>query len=288
MRSIEDRRDQTEAARQARWPGTVAERKQEKTDRILLTIAGFGWATLELVNYYLCQSSQAWPAELEKRGLLFRQKIIVGAQTKSRTQGNGHVMTILLLSDAGQRRVRYLNDRIGNRIRMPSMGQARHDLLAFWAAAFAITERTDMMQTREELEIYSDQVMRSFREPYRTDETYRPDASVYRDGSPILHIEVERSKKKTGREEYVFLRKLRRYTREGVETLIVTESQARATSILELLRRAETTGVEKYYQNDETKCWFETGEMVRYRISSMVAIWDHESKTFTHGFPHNC
>lgn len=279
-----NRQRQMARARNARWHGTVESRWKKKTETIILFIARLGWATTELVNYYLCQGSQAWPARLQNEGLLFRQKIIIGHQTKHRTKSNGSVATILLLTDAGQRLARSLDGRIGKRILMPSMGQARHDLIAFWTAVYAVRERWDLRDRSNELEIWSDQVMRGF----IADADVRPDSSIYENEEPIIHIEVERSKKKTGLEEFKFVRKLRKYTvNKGIETLIITETEGRAKAVIELLNRAETEGVEDHYFNEATRTWFPLKDNKRFRVKALIAIWDHDQKDFTFGHTHN-
>jgi hypothetical protein len=279
---------QTTAARLIRWPGTPELRRKTKTEKIVLYIARLGWATTSLVNYYMSQSSQAWPKQLEDQGLLYRQKIIIGSQTKSRTKANGRIATILLLTDAGQRLARKLDSRLEKRIAMPSLNQARHDLIAFWAATHAVKERWDCMLVADKLQIWSDQVMRTFIH----DSDIRPDASVYRSKDSeegekfevILNIEVERSKKKSGLEEYKFMKKMKRYSNDSArETLVVCETEGRAKAIVELLERAEIQGIKDYYYNESAQTWWprDFDDPIRFRCRAIVVLWNMENHEMT-------
>ena len=58
-----DRFEQTANAREARWPGGhsgIKGRWETKRDEIIIFIARIGWATSDLVNYYLGQKSKTW------------------------------------------------------------------------------------------------------------------------------------------------------------------------------------------------------------------------------------
>jgi hypothetical protein len=281
------RQQQTEKARAARWPGTFEKRREDRTDKIILYIARLGWATTALVNYYLGQTSQTWPKQLEDGGLLYRQRIVIGNQTKSRTQANGRIATILLLTDAGQRRARQLDSRLGKRIALPSLIQARHDLIANWAATKTYVDTWELREY--EIEIFADQVLRTIVH----DADVRPDAVILHTNEsgkswPKARIEVERSKKKTGLEEYKFLQKLEKYSIDKrCETIIVCETQGRADAIVELLERAQSRGLKSYYYNNEAGTWWEEDATERFKCRAIVALFNLDTQDFIWSHYHN-
>lgn len=285
---------QTAAARQARWPGSKAERWGKKRDRIILFIARIGWGTVELTNYFLRQSSRNWVKRMHEEGWLFLEKVIIGDKTVSRNKPNGKVASIILLSEQGQKHARGLDPRIGKRISRSNQQQSRHDLIAAWSAIFLINERSDLaFRSRKHLEIWSDQVLRGFK-----NEQNRPDISIIYNQEnvdtpeiqiPQINIEVERRQKKIGWPEYEFLMKLENYRLDDVETLIVVETEARAKSLAELFFRSEKIGIQEYFFNDCNKKWWPkpVGFLKKFIVSAKIGVWDHSQKTFTDAFSHN-
>lgn len=282
----------TVKARTARWEGTVESRWENRRDKIILFIAKLGWSTRELTNFSLGLTGQTWPKKMEEQGFVYRQKIILADATISRKSSTGAVTTILLLSDAGHKRAQLLDGKFGKRVGRPSLPQARHDLISFWAAVFCMRERTDLMQRQDSLSIWSDQVLRglnkyAFRGRY-IDAEFRPDATIIcsKTYEPIINVEVERSRKKSGLEEYIFLRKLEAYAKdEGLETLIVTESKARTENILSLIANAKNQGIPAYYFNPTAKTWLPVKDGIeKFKTRVTVGQWDHEKKAFLEAF----
>ena len=179
-----------------------------------------------------------------------------------------------------------MDGKLGRRIAQPSQLQTRHDLIAMWSACAAVRERTDLMTQSADLEIFSDQVMRQFR-----DDEHRPDVSIFMvdDNMPRLNIEVERRPKKKGWPEFEFAQKLSRYATSAIETLIVTESEARAQALLAFFQTVRAQGIQEYYFNREAKQWFPFGEdcVKKFDVSATVAIWDQASKQFTSAITFN-
>src|SRR5450830_891003 len=210
-----NKKAKTIAAVEARWgAGTPEERWAEKVTTVVSFIARLGWATVELVNFYLDQSKRDWPTKMVTQGWLISKKAII----------NDKPATILVLTYKAHQLAKNLHPFIGRRIEKEVSRQSGHDFIATWVTLKALKARYGLNKVKERYTIWADRVMRGFFD----NEFARPDISIYEQDIPKINIEVERTRKRTEFEKYQFLKKLKNYSEKGIKTIVVFESREKA------------------------------------------------------------
>jgi hypothetical protein len=276
MNSIGTNSHKTATAIETLWgKGSPEERWQRKIEIIILLIARLGWASVELVNYYLQQVKRDWPKCSVDQGWLISKKGII----------DDKVATILVLTHKAQSTARKLDNRLGKRIDKEISRQSRHDLVAAWSAIWFINNCYQFKFGRDQLEIWADRILRGFIH----DEQNRPDISINYGETTLLNVEVERTRKTNDEEHYFFLKKLQNYRNNDIDTIIVFERISQAEKFIDQLKLAENFGINSWRRNSHTNKNYEVKNDDREIIllSLMIGIWNHQNKNFDQFIFHN-
>ena len=261
------KKPRTAAAIATRWGiRTPEQRWYIKVTSIINFVALLGWATVEMVNYYLDQSKRDWPAKMVQEKWLISKLALI----------DGRPATILVLTHKAQRAVRESHPSIGRRIDKEASRQSRHDFIASWVALWLLKTRQDLKIEQGKITIWADRVLRGFMQ----DESTRPDISMMIDGEVLLNIEVERTRKTNALENYQFFKKLEHFKNDGIETFIVFERRAQALKFIEELQRAKHYGLTPWFRNAESRKWYEVKNHEReiFHLEIFIGVWNYDKK----------
>lgn len=266
-----EKKPKTAAAIEARWGvGTPEERWAEKVRMVVSFIARLGWATVELVNFYLEQSKRDWPKKMVNQGWLISKKAII----------NDKPATILVLTYKAHKLAKGLHPFLGRRIEKEVSRQSGHDFIATWVTLKALKARFGLAKVKERYTIWADRVMRGFLD----NEFARPDISIYEQSAPKLNIEVERTRKRTEFEKYQFLKKLVNYDERGIKTIVVFESREKAVRFAKEVQDAAMGVTPWIYSNAWNKWVLNKGDIEIFDVRLLILIWDYDEKVITEAF----
>jgi hypothetical protein len=266
-----EKKPKTIAAIEARWGvGTPEERWAEKVTTVVSFIARLGWATVELVNFYLEQSKRDWPTKMVDQGWLISKKAII----------NDKPATILVLTYKAHQLAKNQHPFIGRRIEKEVSRQSGHDFIATWVTLKALKARYGLTKVKERYTIWADRVMRGFLD----NEFARPDISIYEQDMPKINIEVERTRKRTDFEKYQFLKKLKNYSEKGIKTIVVFESREKAVRFAREVQDAAMGVTPWIYSNAWNKWILSKDDVEIFNVRVLILIWDYDQKSITEAF----
>lgn len=266
-----EKKQRTIAATEARFGvGTPEERWTKKIMEVVSFIARLGWATVELVNFYLDQSKRDWPTKMVNQGWLISKKAII----------NDKPATILVLTYKAHQLAKGLHTFIGRRIEKEVSRQSGHDFIATWVTLTALRARFGLTKVKERYTIWADRVMRGFLD----NEFARPDISIYEQDIPKLNIEVERTRKRTEFEKYQFLKKLKSYSEKGIKTIVVFESREKAVRFTREVQDAAMGVTPWIYSNAWNKWIMSKDDIEVFNVRVLILIWDYDKKIITEAF----
>lgn len=316
---------QTAAANAARWSGeSVEERWAKKRKKIITFLSRFGWAPATLINFYLDQKCRDWSKKLQIEGLIYAEKVPISHSIIPRNGPSSSIATVMCLTSKGQKLAKIVDDEGGKRLgrRVPRINKSltRHDLVSMWVAVYCIKNIRLLREEQDELELWSDQILRGLKEEKIEQDNYgygrveqskvhRPDikistrkpvrTAIYYDSfleiwmkkvkleRSVLHIEVERSRKKAGSEQYEFIQKLESFTNDEIDLIIVFESMAYLVAMEKLLHQAQRVGIPKFLKSNGKWRPLASREIEIFKVSAILALWDHEKKEMTYAVSWN-